>query len=472
LYRHRKIMITVRNFSYTYPGRKHPALRDVSLQVAPGECICLAGHSGSGKSTVLLALRGLLTQGSRSGTISYGGAASSTEHSLRGPGLVFQNAESQILCATVYDEVAFGPENICVPADEINRRIVNALQTVDLLRFGNRNVERFSAGQKQRLCLAAVLAMEPRILLLDEPTSQLDGRGRADLLKALRHLKARGIGIVIAEHTLDPFYDIIDRYYVLSGGTITPGREAVPEEYGPGQPSGERESAARGRIPADAAPVLSAENVSVSYPGGAKILENISLSIHAGERVQLFGANGCGKSTLLKAIAGAIPADSGVIRVAGQPMPKIGHRLGTVALLMQNPQRQLFEDTVRDEVAFTLKRLRVPPDEIDRRVEAALHACEADHLTDRLPLTLSFGEQHRVALASVIAPEPKVLLLDEPFAGLDPGQRRRLLKILADVALKRHAAVVIASHDPLPDRHWADRVITIDGGLSSEGGLS
>lgn len=456
-------MISIENLSYIYPGQQHPALSGISLHAEAGECICLAGHSGCGKSTLLLVLKGLLNEGVFQGTIRCGEMESRTSSVQHSMGLVFQNAESQILCATVYDEVAFGPENLALPVDVLNQRIVAALAAVDLLHFGNRNVERFSAGQKQRLCIAAVLAMQPDILLLDEPTSQLDQAGRQDLLAILRQLKSKGFTIVIAEHTVEPFLEIIDRYYVLSNGTITGCQTTLPESY---RPIGQRHPAMSAEPGRSLRPghAITATDLAVSYPGGARILEDISLAIAPGERVHLYGANGCGKSTLLKALAGAIQPDRGTVTVAGTSAAQAGRHLGIVALLMQNPHRQLFEDTVREEVAFTLKRLGVPSAEAERMVTDALTACEALHLHDRLPLTLSFGEQHRVALASVIAPNPRVLLLDEPFAGLDPEQRRRLLQILARIARAHDTAMIIASHDPLPDPNWADRIITMTAG--------
>lgn len=201
-----------------------------------------------------------------------------------------------------------------------------------------------------------------------------------------------------------------------------------------------------------------------SYQGSETVLQNINLDIASGELIHIYGDNGCGKSTLLKVIAGGMQPESGNLHVDGRNFPKAGGLLGTVALLFQNPHRQLFEDTVYDEVAFSLRRLKLPQDETDLRVRSALEACEASHLAERLPLTLSFGEQHRVALASVIAPDPRVLLLDEPFAGLDPAQRFRLLDILASLRADRGTAVVIASHDPLPDPRWADRVVHMDNG--------
>ena len=397
------------------------------------------------------------------GTIRYGEPPLTREEILSGIGLVFQNAESQLLCSTVFDEVAFGPENLCVPPAEITHRIIESLSAVDLLEFGNRNVERFSAGQKQRLCIASVLSMQPRVILLDEPTSQLDDKGRKDLLRVLHHLKKQGISILIAEHNIQPFTEIIDRYFLMSGGSITGCQDHPPDEYRCEQRAMASEAQSHRKQPSDKA-VVSAKNLAVSYPGSGNILSEISFEIRNAELVHLFGENGCGKSTLLKTIAGAIQPDSGNLTVSGKKEPKAGELLGTVALLFQNPQRQLFEDTVRDEVAFTLKRLKLTETETERRVESALVLSEALHLRDRLPLTLSFGEQHRVALASVIAPEPQLLLLDEPFAGLDPLQRLRLLKILAQLRQEKGTAIVIASHDPLPDPAWADRSITMQNG--------
>jgi len=461
-------MLEVSDLTYTYAGERQPALENVGFRVAPGECACFCGHSGCGKSTLLLALKGLLHEGNMAGEIRHGSAHPAGDDSPSDFGLVFQNAESQLLCSTVFDEVAFGPENLCIPPAEINHRIVEVLSAVNLLEFGNRNVERFSAGQKQRLCIASVLSMRPRMLLLDEPTSQLDRRGRNDLLAVLRGLKHQGISIVIAEHNIEPFVELIDRYYLMSGGTIAGVLDEPPEQYRGGYLNGATVHHVRRKASSGTA-VATAENISASYPGNPAVLDEVTFSVMEGELVHLHGENGCGKSTLLKAIAGAIRPDSGRIRVTDQEMPRMGGLLGKAALLFQNPQRQLFEDTVSEEVAFTLKRLKLPQQEIEQRVQTALAVCEAAHLSGRLPLTLSFGEQHRVALASVIAPDPRLILLDEPFAGLDPAQRLRLLKILARLREERGTSIVIASHDPLPDEDWADRVVVMENGRIETG---
>jgi energy-coupling factor transport system ATP-binding protein len=456
-------MLEVSGLTYTYAGEGLPALKDISFTVEPGECACFCGHSGCGKTTLLLAMKGLLHEGTVQGGVSRDDELPTGDDILSGVGLVFQNAESQVLCSTVFDEVAFGPENLCIAPSEINRRIVEALTAVNLLEFGNRNVERFSAGQKQRLCIASVLSMHPCVLLLDEPTSQLDRKGRNDLLAVMRCLKKQGISIIIAEHNIEPFIELIDRYYLMSGGSIVDVLDHPPEHYRCEHLNGSADLY-RHETATSGTAVVAVENLTVSYPGSGNILSDVSLAVMEGELVHLHGENGCGKSTLLKTIAGAIRPDSGHLRVAGKDLPKMGELLGTVALLFQNPQRQLFEDTVSDEVAFTLKRLKLPADEIGRRVQSALSVCEASHLADRLPLTLSFGEQHRVALASVIAPNPELILLDEPFAGLDPTQRLRLLKILSLLREERGTSIVIASHDPLPDMEWADRIVFMENG--------
>jgi energy-coupling factor transport system ATP-binding protein len=455
-------MLRVSDLSYTYRGAARPALSDVSLEVRGGECLCVTGHSGCGKTTLLLALMGLLHDGELSGDVAID--APVEQRFRNGAGLVFQNAETQIFCSTVAEEVAFGPENLCVPPDEIGRRVRRALEDVRLGGFWDRNVERLSAGQKHRLAIASVLSMHPRVLLLDEPTSQLDGVGKAELVGVLKELKGQGYALVIAEHNLEPFRDLVDRWAVMANGRIGAITDRAPADLLDPEARGaehhERGDGAR----REGAPAIALEGVRLSYPGVGEVLRGVDLSVLPGERVHLLGQNGAGKSSLLACIAGAVPLDSGSIRVAGVEVTERARLFGRVGYLLQNPQRQLFEDTVFEEVAFSLKRLRLPAAEVRRQVDEALRTCEVGELSERLPLSLSFGEQHRVALASVLAPRPEVLLLDEPFSGLDLAQRRRLLDILGRLREEHGTTVVIASHDPLPLRGWPDRAVTVEGG--------
>lgn len=453
-------MLQVHDLSYSYPGEQTPALAGVSFALHAGECVCVTGHSGCGKSTLLLAVKGLLHDGSLTGSISVDLPSKHASSHRDGVGIVFQNAETQILCTTVAEEVAFGPENLCVPADEIGTRIARSLAAVQLSGFGQRNVERLSAGQKHRLAIASVLSMNPCLLLLDEPTSQLDGASKGELLQVLWELKRRGIGLLMAEHNLEPFAELIDRYLLMEKGRILAESCQVPVVFG------RPERSASPPLPQNSGgerrPAIEIDRLSLSYPDQGEVLRDFSLRVASGERIHLFGRNGSGKSSLLRCLAGVTRPDAGELRVAGTPLSGQTHLVGTVGYLFQNPQRQLFENTVHEEVAFSLKRLRLGDQEVRRLVEKALVACEAEQLSHRLPLSLSFGEQHRVALASVLAPQPRLLLLDEPFSGLDLGQRYRLLKILADLRDAFGTTVLIASHDPLPDPCWADRTVSLE----------
>lgn len=452
-------MLQITSLTYHYPDERWPAIDGISLRVEPGECLCLTGHSGCGKTTLLLAIKGLLHEGALQGEIRIELPDDHADTHSDRIGIVFQNAETQILCSTVAEEIAFGPENLRVPDGEISGRIEQALEAVNLGGFERRNVERLSAGQKHRLAIASVLAMQPRILLLDEPTSQLDAVSKAELVQVLKTLKRKGYTILIAEHNLEPFADLADRYLVMKGGRIVRESAAIPlifktenQAWGPElRKTGNEEQ-----------PVINAERLCLTYPDAGRVLREFFLQIQSGERIYLSGRNGSGKSSLLRCLTGIMEPDSGSIRIAGKAVAAYGSLLGTVGYLFQNPQRQLFENTVHEEIAFSLKRLRLPKDEIEQRITNALIACEADHLRDRLPLSLSFGEQHRVALASVLAPRPQILLLDEPFSGLDLGQRHRLLRILAGLRESYAATVLIASHDPLPDSGWADRTISLE----------
>lgn len=455
-------MLLVKDFSYTYPHGESAAVSGISMHVYAGECVCLTGQSGSGKSTLLLAIKGMLRDGAVSGAIVVDGPENASDWGRDKVGLVFQNAETQILCSTVAEEVAFGPENLCVSPQEIGKRVEESLKSVRLEGFWSRNVERMSAGQKHRLAIASVLSMNPCLILLDEPTSQLDAAGKSELVEVLKELKQQGYALLVVEHNLEPFRDLIDRYLVLENGRLAAACAHAPNAFlPPVKPDSGRMSC---RDIAGHEPAIHVENLNLSYPGTGRVLQDIRFSVSRGSLVHLFGKNGAGKSSLFRCIAGALKTDSGTIQAAGIRISGQNGLFGKVGFLFQNPQRQLFENTVHDEVAFALKRLKLPPIELQCRVMEALEICEAAHLAKRLPLSLSFGEQHRVALASVLAPKPEILLLDEPFAGLDVVQRFRLLKILADLRDKYGTTVLIASHDPLPDPAWAERTLTMENG--------
>jgi energy-coupling factor transport system ATP-binding protein len=453
-------VLNIASLSYSYPGSTETALSDISCSVRRGECVCLTGDSGCGKTTLLLAVKGLLNGGSLLGTVEISARPGNSPWSTPA-GLVFQSAESQLLCTTVAEEVAFGPENLCTPPVEIGIRVGKALRAVGLEGTETRHVERFSAGQKQRLAIASVLSMTPSLLLLDEPTSQLDSQGKQELASLLASLKQHGHTIVMAEHDPRPFSAIIDRYLPMAGGRI--GADVAilpdPDRYSTGSPA---VPSSMGKT--STAAVIKVHNLSHSYPETGATLKQLSLQLLHGERLHLYGCNGAGKSTLLRCLAGLQRCDSGTVEIAGIASPRPEQLPGKVGVLFQNPARQLCADSVFEEVAFSLRRLGNSKSETDRVVRETLNLCGVWALADRAPLTLSFGEQHRVALAAVIASRPEVLLLDEPFAGLDFPQRKNLLKILAEISQQFGTAILIVSHDELPDINWADRRLQLQGG--------
>ena len=452
-----KPALEIKDYSYSYPGAVKPALRELSLSVDAGECVCLNGPSGSGKTTLLLAVKGLLEGGHSSGSIEI--ARSETQE---GVGIVFQNAETQILCTTVEDEAAFGPENQELPSDQIERAARESLEMVGLSGYETRNVEQLSAGEKHRLAIASVLSMSPGFLLLDEPTAQLDSSGKDRLVRILKKLKNKGHALLIADHDLGPFCGLADRFLLMERGRIRETLDKMPPIIS--VPPADQRPRDRISTPATGSLLIHVKDLHLAGANGHPLFRGIDLELHKGTLVHILGKNGAGKSTLLRCMAGLVPTDAGTIQVSGIRRLRPEALLGKVGFMFQNPERQLFEETVYAEVGFSVKRLGLSPKVVHGHISEALALCEADHLGNRSPLTLSFGEQHRAAMASAIAPRPHVLLLDEPFAGLDFRQRRRILAILSRLSEARATTVLIASHEYLPDENWADQTMVLEDG--------
>ena len=339
-------LLQIKNYTYTYPNAPAPALADVSLSVAAGECVCVTGHSGCGKTTLLLAIKRLLHSGSATGTIVAGNAYSDGNGAHDATGIVLQNAETQILCTTVTEEIAFGPENLCVQPDEISLRMHAALEAVGLSDYRSRTTEQLSMGQKQRLAIASVLAMKPGILLLDEPTSQLDGPSKRRLLEVLKRLKHQGHALLITEHDLTPLQQIADRVLTMEQGTIGEMKQHPAEPVAAQTAHVAREHQSGGTI------ALAVTDISLAYPGTGDVFKGLNVNIAGAELVHLFGCNGSGKSSFLRCITGFMKPLSGSVHIADISEPRPEQLLGKVGYLFQNPQRQIFEETVFAEVAF------------------------------------------------------------------------------------------------------------------------
>lgn len=433
-----------------WPGQSpRPALDGVSLRIDAGEVVVVEGPSGGGKSTLLRALSGLVPHfhgGRFAGRVTVMGNDTRTT----GPaalshlvGSVFQDPETQSVRSTVDRDIAFGLENLRVPADEIPRRTEEVLDLLGIVSLRDRPIGTLSGGERQRVALASVLAMRPRLLLMDEPTSQLDDDGVARLVATIEELAAGGVGVVVAEHHGDRLGSVADRTVRLRDGRIAgPDRDVD---------AGTPRTAEGGRC------VLSVEDVDAGY-GAAPVLTGCSLALRAGTVTALHGPNGSGKSTLARVICGLHRPARGRVVLDGRDVTDVPAegRHPEIGTLLQDAGRWLLRESVADEIASASRR-------DSRGSSGLLDALDLAGLAARHPLDLSVGERERVALAAAVAADPRVIVLDEPSRGMDPLRRG----MLADVVRARAAdgaAVLMITHDAgfaecVADRH----VVMTDG---------
>ncbi|MEW6440514.1 MAG: ABC transporter ATP-binding protein [bacterium] len=459
------------------------ALEDVTLTIRPGECTLVTGPSGSGKTTLLELLRGLL---GRHIPASVSGAVRNRAlEDGDSVGLVFQNPDTQLFFQTVEEEIAFGAENLGRPPAWIRREIDGILERLGISHLRRRNPSSLSSGEKQKVALGSVLILRPSLLLLDEPLPLLDRRGRQGLAEVLAALKAEGLTLVIADQNPHGLRSLADRLIVLESGRLRcdlalHGRDPVPLLAGMGLAAdgpGEREQPwCPGGGESPPGPVVLMKDLTFRYPGGGGV-ERISLALEPGEILGIQGANGSGKTTLLRAAAGLLKAQRGECLLFGAAKWRAEGMLGKVALVMQNPERQLFEESARHEVLFTLdrigrKRARQEKDGGDphARVAQALGRLRLEHVADRNPLTLSLGEQRRLVCACAMAPGPGLLLLDEPTSGLDWPNRRLLIAWMRELRRTCGTAVMVASHDEDLLETVSDRHLRLRDGRIVDGG--
>ena len=436
------------NLSYWYPECDAPAVRGASL-VLDGGLTVVAGPSGGGKSTLLRVLNGLVPHfhgGRIAGLAEVDGCdvrTTPTRRLARSVGFVFQDPELQTVYAVVDREVAFGLENLGVPRSEIPGRVEEALGQAGILHLAGRRIATLSGGERQRVALASALALRPRLVVLDEPTSQLDNDGAARLLDAAVRLAAAGHGVVVSEHRLEQLVPAATRLVLVRGATL---EQADPTTWRP--PS----RAPRAERRTSPGPVTwSLDGVEAGFQG-RQVLAGVNLAGRAGEVVALAGPNGGGKTTLLRVIAGTLaPLSGGVERHPGR-----------IAYLPQNPTSLLHRPTVLDEVMLTLGRAG------DRNEAAEILATLGlQAVAGRYPRDLSTGERQRAALAAVLAGNPSLVLLDEPTRGMDVFARaalRRLVERLRDGG----AAVVLATHDSELTTALADRTVRVADGRAAE----
>ena len=513
-------IIDLRDVSFTYAIGTRPALSHISLSIPAGQI----GRAGAGKSTLGALCAGFVPnfyEGTFSGAAQIDGqnvVEQEVSALVRHVGLVGSNAFSQISGArfTVYEEIGFGLENIGLPREEIKERIEWALAALQMSELRDRSPYALSGGQQQRLVLAATLAMRPPVLVLDEPTAQLDPPTIEKLADLLRDLSKQGTTILFAEHRLEWAASLAERIVVLDEGQLiadgpatevltdpillerrigwprpaalaaaaraaglwpanhplpvtlpglvaglrgTTGETAAPSLPPPGTPA----PAAAANPPTP--PIIAINNVRFSYPSGVEALKGVSLSIGRGERVALLGRNGAGKSTLLRHMNGLLQPSAGQVLVAGTDTRKttVARCAPHVGIVFQDIRNQLFARTVRDELRFGPRNLGRAPAEVEQMVGRALDALGLTDVADVHPYDLPPALRRLVAVAAVAALESDVLILDEPTAGLDNASIARLAS-LAEQLAAHNRTVVVVSHDIDFCFETLDRVILMKDG--------
>ena len=476
--------VVAHDWGWRHASRKDHALRHVDFEIKPGERVLLLGASGAGKSTLMAGLAGVLggdDEGEQEGRLLVGGVDA---RSARGTsGLVLQDPDAQTILERVGDDVAFGCENLNLPKDEIWKRARAALDIVglDYMRFDH-STRRLSGGQRQRLALAGVLAMHPGLLLLDEPTANLDPDGVREVHDAVRQVIERtGETLIVVEHHIDVWLDLVDRVIVLGrpdeaspcGGVIADGTpDEVFGSMGDVLAEGGAWVPGRSIAPCPAAhepgeTVLRADDLSFGreFPLG----EHVNVEFHTGEVTALTGRNGVGKSTLALTLAGLLEPVAGHVRVAESMVPphrandvsgwKSRDLLGRIGMVFQEPEHQFVTSSVRDEVAVGPKSMGKSDGEAYRIADEMLERMRLARFAPANPFTLSGGEKRRLSVASMMAAAPKVLVMDEPTFGQDFTTWTQMVQLIADVRDSGSAVIMVTHDEALIEALGARRIV-------------
>ena len=475
--------VCARGWGWRHAGRKNAALSDVDLDIAPGERVLVLGPSGSGKSTLMGGLAGLLggaEEGEATGTLTVDGVAPAE---ARGRvGLLMQDPEAQVVLARVGDDVAFGMENLGVAREEIWPRVENSLEAVGLSVPLDHSTTELSGGQKQRLALASILAMGSGLLLLDEPTANLDPSGVAEVRAAVEKVVERtGATVVVVEHRVDVWASLVDRVIVVADGAIAADGplDEVLEQQGdalrergiwlPGDDVAAEVGPAPEVPPAssEAAPIARVTDLTIGYDASAPVRSGIDLTIERGVSTCIVGANGAGKSTFALTLAGLLPPLEGAVEVetsdgtAGDPHEWSSKQLlGRMSMVFQEPEYQFLAATVAEELAIGPRAAGMSEEEIAPLVDEHLEALGLTALARANPMTLSGGEKRRLSVATALISAPELLILDEPTFGQDRGTWLGLVRLLR-AALERGVTLVSITHDPAFVAAMGQRVVDL-----------
>jgi energy-coupling factor transport system ATP-binding protein len=496
--------------SFAYRGSERPALRAIDIVIQPGEMVGIMGASGAGKSTLVRCLNRLVPgfeDGDFSGVVKLEGreiTGARVCDLAPSVGMVFQDFEAQLFSTNAGLEVAFAMQQVGLERDEIVARIGPALEAVGLAGFEPRDPTSLSGGEKQRLAIAAVLALRPRVIIFDEPTSDLDPEGRAEVLALIHRLRGEGFSLIVIEHEAEALR-ACDRIVLMREGAII-ARDSpavmltqldLLEACGVHPPDLNRALALLGiaahapeidtaerlihqRLdppnqfappthqavtPASAAPLAEVRDLSFGYQTTNSVLNSINLIISPGEFIAIVGQNGSGKTTLAKHLVGLLKPSRGVVMLDGRDRAAMrpAETAPLAGYVFQNPDHQLFAATVEDEVAFGPRNFGLDPAEVEHRVTEVLRAVGLDGARASDPFLLGKGERQRLAVASVLALQPRLLILDEPTTGLDYREQRRMMNLVTELN-RAGIAIVIITHTPWLVAEYARRVILLRTG--------
>ena len=507
-------IVDVKNLTFTYPDGTI-ALRNINLNVRKGEIVAVMGANGAGKTTLCYNLTGIIPniyQGTTEGEIHVAGM-NVYEHPVyelaQKISFVTQDPEGQLINPDVLMEVFFGPENLGVPRDEIMRRAKWALEAVGLQGLESRSPSELSGGQKQRLVLAAGLSMLPELLVLDEPTSQLDPIGATEVASVLVDLKKKNnITTILTTHASEDVLGFADQVIVLSKGAIaaqgTPrevfsqvklldevgvqvpqvimvGHRLVPDQPLPltidegrkliAELIQQKKLTPRSNLPhkavAQGEVVLECVDLTFTYPGFPPVtaLKHVNLKIRRGEMVGIVGQNGSGKTTLVKQFLNLLKPTGGHVFLKGKDISGFttGELAASLGLVLQNPDEQLFTISCKNEVEFGLRNLKLPEDEIKRRVDESLGFVGLQEQWDTFPFRLSFGDRRSLTVAAVVAMRPEVVIMDEPTTAQDYGGRHRIARLAKKLNEAGHTVLMI-THDMNLVTQYADRTVVMCNG--------
>ena len=504
--------------SFTYRTADRPALVNVRFRQRAGEMIGVMGASGTGKSSIARCLNAIIPgfeHGEFRGVVRvHGRDIEGARVCDMAPlvGMVFQDFEAQLFSTNVAHEVAFAMEQAGLAPAEIRARVGPALEAVGLAGFADRDPTSLSGGEKQRLAIASVLAVQPSIIVLDEPTTDLDPEGRAEVFHLIRKLRDRGLSLLIVEHETEEMREC-DRIVVMRDAQVIidappdrvlsdtrlltecgirpPGLNLVMAGMGiDAHPRSvdEAENLIRRALPlpvpvevkpdppahpaqvapiraTDKPPLVQIENLTHVYGQTVQAVDRVSLTIDAGEFVAIIGQNGSGKTTLAKHIVGLLKPNGGRVLLGGTERADLrpAQAASLVGYVFQNPDHQIFAGTVAEEVAFGPRNFGLPADEIERRCERVLKAVGLAEMRGKDPFLLGRGERQRLAVASILVLEPRLLILDEPTTGLDYPQQRRMMELIGELN-RTGTAIVIITHTPWLVAEYARRAVLMRKG--------